>query len=460
VTARHRESSPRALTRYRTLLIALIAVFLIGFVISRVFGAGGGDEPGTAGDATTTTTTLNDDRTGDTESTTTAQGDDNDTSTTLDDASADLGPLQEVRLEQIFEGFNQPVVLAAPAGDDRLFIVQRHGRMRILDEERNMTEPVFLDLTDTVLAGGIEQGLLGLAFHPDYADNGRFFVYYVDKGGRRQLSEFSVSEDDPNVADPDSEKVIFEYPHPENATDIRHYGGNVAFGPDGYLWVSMGDGADSRAQAQDPNTPYGTIVRIDVDQGDPYSIPPDNPFADGGGLGDVWAYGLRNPWRFAIDSVDGLIYIADVGHADEEEINVVPIDEGGYNFGWSDMEGDRCFHVTDCDPDDYTAPVLTYRHTAEEGDEDAVAGLSVSGGYVYRGAEIPELDGTYFYADWVSQWIRGFKYVDGEVTDDRDWTQDLGGEVGSVTSFGLDGHGELYVLTFEGGVYKFTAVRG
>jgi glucose/arabinose dehydrogenase len=461
VTARHRESTSRAQTRYRTLLVALIAVFAGGLLISQVFGAGPGDDPGAVGDTTTTTTVPDDSGTGDPEgSPTTTPGVDNGSSTTVAEGSSDLGPLQEIRLEQIFEGFNQPVVLTAPPGDDRLFIVQRHGRMRILDENHNMAEPAFLDLTDIVLAGGIEQGLLGLAFHPDYANNGRFFVYYVDKGGRRQLSEFAVSADDPNVADPDSEKIIFEYEQPENATDIRHYGGNVAFGPDGYLWVSMGDGADSRAQGQDPNTPYGTIVRIDVDSGDPYSVPPDNPFVDGGGMGDVWAYGLRNPWRFSIDAVEGLIYIGDVGHADEEEINVVPIDEGGYNFGWSDMEGDRCFHVSDCDPNDYTSPVLTYRHSAGEDEEDAVVGLSVSGGYVYRGDEIPELHGTYFYSDWVTQWIRGFKFVDGEVTEDRDWTEDLGGEVGSVTSFGLDGHGELYLLTFEGGVYKFTAVRG
>jgi glucose/arabinose dehydrogenase len=165
---------------------------------------------------------------------------------------------------------------------------------------------------------------------------------------------------------------------------------------------------------------------------------------------DVWAYGLRNPWRFSIDPVDGLIYVADVGHADQEEVNVVPVAEGGYNFGWSDMEGTRCFHQQDCNPDDYTSPVVTYTH--EEG-------LSITGGFVYRGSEIPELDGTYFYSDWVSQWIRGFKFVDGQVTEEKDWTEDLGGKVGSVTTFGLDGHGELYLATYEGGVYKFTAVR-
>jgi glucose/arabinose dehydrogenase len=445
VTARHRQPPTPDQARYRVLLLTLIAVFLVGFFFLRVLGIGSGDVEG-ANDTTTTTQEAGSD-----DAATTTTADDDGSTTTVGDATPELGPLEQVRLEQIFDGFRQPVHLAAPTGDDRLFVVQRVGVIRILDESRTMLEPAFLDLTDQVLAGGIEQGMLGLDFHPEYAENGRFFVYYTDKGGRRQLSEFTVSADDPNVADAASERVIFEYEHPENATDIRHYGGNVAFGPDGYLWVSMGDGADSRAQGQDPNTPFGTVVRIDVDSGDPYGIPPDNPFVDGSGMADVWAYGLRNPWRFAIDPVDRLIYIADVGHADQEEVNVVSIDEGGYNFGWSDMEGERCFHLSECDPDDYTMPALIYTH--EEG-------LSITGGHVYRGEEIPELHGTYFYSDWVQQWIRGFRFVDGEVTEARDWTEDLAGPVGSVTSFGLDGHGELYVTTYEGGVYKFTAIRG
>lgn len=453
MTARHREPLSPAQARYRVLLIALIAVFLIAFLFLRVLGSGGEEDPPEAVvDTTTTTAAQNPGTEGPGSSSTTTPTNTTGSNTTVPGTQpTDLGELQEVRLDTIYEGLRQPVDLAAPDGDNRLFVVQRVGVIRILDEDRTLLDPAFLDLTDEVLAGGIEQGMLGLDFHPDYANNGRFFVYYTDKSGRRQLSEFTVSADDPNVADPDSEKVLFEYEQPPDATDIRHYAGNVAFGPDGYLWVSMGDGADSRDQGQDPNTPFGTIVRIDVDNGDPYSVPEDNPFVEEGGLADVWAYGLRNPWRFAIDPVDRLIYVADVGHADQEEVNVVPIDEGGYNFGWSDMEGDRCFHLSDCDADDYTSPVLIYTH--EEG-------LSITGGYVYRGAEIPELDGTYFYSDWVQQWIKGFKYVDGEVTQARDWTQDLGGPVGSITSFGLDGHGELYVTTYEGGVYKFSAVRG
>lgn len=449
MTARHRQPLSPDQARYRVLLIALIAVFLVGFVFLRVLGVGGGggDEPGAAADTTTTTANPG---TGGTDTSTSTPEEGSPSTTVGDTQPPDLGPLQEIRLEPIFDEFNQPVAMAAPDGDDRIFVVQRVGVIRILDASRTMLDPAFLDLTEQVLAGGIEQGMLGLDFHPQYAENGRFYVYFVDKGGNRQLSEFTVSADDPNVADPASERVIFEFEHPVNASDIRHYGGNVAFGPDGYLWVSMGDGADSRAQGQDPNTPYGTIVRIDIDSGDPYSVPPDNPFVEEGGMPEVWAYGLRNPWRFAIDPVDNLVYIADVGHADQEEINVVPLAEGGHNFGWSDMEGDRCFHLSGCDGSNYTSPTLIYSH--EEG-------LSVTGGYVYRGDEIPEIAGTYFYADWVHQWIRGFEYVDGEATEARDWTEELGGPVGQVTSFGLDGHGELYVLTFEGGVYKFTAVR-
>jgi len=448
VTARHRDPVSPAQARYRVLLIALVAIFVIGFLFLRVLGSGGGETPPAAED--TTTTSAGNDGTVEPGTSTTVPGDTSST-TVPGTTPSDLGELREVTLDTVFEGFNfQPSAVGAPVGDDRIFVMQRHGTIRVLDAERNLVEENFIDLTDRVLAGGIEQGLLGMAFHPDYANNGRFFVYYTDKGGNRQLSEFAVSADNPNLADRESEKVIFEYEQPENATDIRHYGGNLTFGPDGYLWVSMGDGADSRVQGQDPNTPYGTIVRIDVDSGDPYSVPPDNPFVDGGGLADVWAYGLRNPWRFSIDAVDGLIYIADVGHADQEEVNVVPIAEGGYNFGWSDMEGTRCFHLSDCDPAQYTAPAVTYTH-----DE----GLSITGGYVYRGAEIPELAGTYFYSDWVQQWIKGFKYVDGEVTEARDWTADLGGPVGSITSFGLDGHGEMYAVTYEGGLYKFTAVR-
>jgi glucose/arabinose dehydrogenase len=425
----------------------MLAVLIVGAVFFRGSASNDGAADDTTPVAAETTTTT--EGTGTTAVTTPGGS----TSTTLDgDAGPDpdLPPLKEVVLELVSDGFRQPSGITAPIGDDRLFVLQRVGVIRILDADRLMADPAFLDISDRVLAGGIEQGLLGLAFHPDYDNNGKFYVYYTDRGGRRQLSQFSTSVSDPNRARSDSEVVLLELEQPPNATDIRHYGGQVVFGPDGYLWLSLGDGADSRAQGQDPDTLYGTIIRIDVDSGDPYAIPVDNPFVAGGGAPEVWAYGLRNPWRFSIDPVHRLIYIADVGHADQEEVDVLPIDEGGFNLGWSDMEGTRCFHKQDCDPSDYTSPVITYSHEV---------GLSITGGFVYRGDEIPELRGTYFYSDWVRQWIRSFKLLDGQVTEERDMTEELGGPVGQINSFGLDGHGELYFVTHEGQIYRFTAVR-
>jgi len=443
VSARHRQPASPAQARLRALIIALLAIFIIAFFFLRGSGEGAGPEATVPPVGSGSTTAPSDTASTVPGSLTTVPG-------ATSSTASNLPALQGVRLETLAQDLRQPTVLTSPPGDDRLFVVERVGVIRILDANRELLGPAFIDLTDRVLANGIEQGLLGLAFHPDYANNGRFFVYYTDQGGRRQLSEFQVSVSDPNLASPDTERVLVELEQPPDATDIRHYAGQLAFGPDGYLWMAMGDGADSRDQGQDPNTMFGAISRIDVDGGDPYGIPPENPFVGGGGAGEVWAYGLRNPWRFSIDSGDGLIYIADVGHADQEEINVLPIDEGGFNLGWSDVEGTRCFHVQDCDLANYTAPVITYSH--EEG-------CSVTGGYVYRGTEIPELAGTYFYSDWCSQWIRSFKYAGGQVTEERDWSADLG-QLGQINTFGVDASGELYLATHnEGIVARFVADR-
>jgi glucose/arabinose dehydrogenase len=445
VSARHREPAPTAQSRLRALVIALVAIFLIGFFFLRGSGEGGGPEETQPPVAGNTSTTLAPDGNG---STVPVTG-----GTTLPPGSSstadNLPELQQVRFESLTGDVRQPTAITTPPGDDRLFIVERFGVILMMDANRELQDTPFLDLTDRVLAGGIEQGLLGLAFHPDYANNGRFYVYYTDQGGRRQVSEFQVSVSDPNIASPDTERVLIELEQPPDATDIRHYGGQLAFGPEGYLWIAMGDGADSRDQGQDPNTMFGAVSRIDVDGGDPYGIPPENPFVDGGGAGEVWAYGLRNPWRFSIDPNDGLIYIADVGHADQEEVNVLPIAEGGFNLGWSDVEGTRCFHVQDCDLSNYTSPAITYTH--EEG-------CSVTGGHVYRGAAIPELAGTYFYSDWCSQWIRSFKFANGQVTEEQDWSEQLG-ELGQINTFGTDSAGELYAGTHEGIVARLAADR-
>jgi hypothetical protein len=312
-----------------------------------------------------------------------------------------------------------------------------------------MLDEPFLDLRDRVGSNGIEQGLLGLAFHPEYATNGRLFVYHVDTSGNRQLSEYTVS-DDPNRADRDSEKVIFELPQPAASVDIRHYAGAVHFGPDGYLYVSLGDGADGKNQGQDPNTMYASIVRLDVDSGDPYTIPPTNPFVGGGGAAEVWAYGLRNPWRFSIDAAAELLFVADVGQSNWEEVDVVPLGEGGYNFGWPVTEGNHCFSPADCDMTGITLPVFEYDHSNRS--------CSITGGFVYRGSAIPEVAGHYFYADWCGLWVRSFRYETGAVVDEQDWSDDLV-EAGQINSFGVDGFGELYIANFEGTIARIVPVR-
>ena len=451
MTDRERRPPGSPQTSLRLLLIILLAVFAVVFLVSR--GGGSGTDPTTPPiDADTTTTT--DPGTGITEPQTGTTAPDTASSTT-----ASLAPLIGLGLEVIDEDYNQPTAVRAPAGDDRLFVVQRVGVIRAIDANNEMLDPAFLAIDDRVLVDGIEQGLLGLAFHPDFANNGRFFVYYVNRQGQRQLSEFTVSADDPNRADPESERVLFALDHPENATDIRHYAGDIHFGPDGYLWVSSGDGADARGQGQNPDTMFAAIIRIDVDQGDPYGIPGDNPFVDGGGAPEVWAYGLRNPYRFWIDPVDGFVYIGDVGLETWEEINAVPLDEGGgYNFGWGNMEGTRCLFEADCNPDDYTQAVLAYPNSIQSPDSDQPEGCAVTGGVVYRGSEIPELVGHYFYADWCSGWVRSFRLVDGQPTEITDLTEDLG-EIGQVNGFGIGGDGEMYLVTHDGDVAKFVARR-
>lgn len=432
------------MARLRLLVVLLLVVFVVVFFVLR--GGGESDPNSPVGAPSTEPESVT------TESVTTEPD-------TAPGTTSGSSPLQGLALEVIDENYNQPTAVRAPPGDDRLFVVQRVGVIRVIDTNNEMLDPAFLAIDDRVLVEGIEQGLLGLAFHPDFAANGRFFVYYVNRQGQRQLSEFSVSPDDPNRADLDSESVLFQLDQPSDATDIRHYAGDVHFGPDGYLWVSSGDGADARGQGQNPETMFAAILRIDVDQGDPYGIPPDNPFVDGGGAPEVWAYGLRNPYRTWVDPVDGIIYIGDVGLETWEEINAVPVDEGGgYNFGWANIEGSRCLFEAECDADDYTQAVLAYPNSIRNPESDHPDGCAVTGGVVYRGSEIPEIDGHYFYSDWCGQWIRSFRLVDGQVTDETDWTDDLG-EIGQVNSFGVGGDGEMYLVTHEGNVARFVARR-
>lgn len=363
------------------------------------------------------------------------------TTTTDAPTTTTLAPLQALELDLVSEGLTQPIMLVSPPNDPRRFVAERTGVISILDEEGQAIDDPFLDLRDRVNSGGIEQGLLGLVFHPDYSSNGRFFVYYYRQGVEQtQLSEFVVGGD-PDHADPSSERPLLAIDKPTG----RHNGGMLTFGPDGYLWMSLGEGGAASVNSQDPNRLLSSILRLDVDSGDPYAIPDDNPYVAGGGAPEVWAKGLRNPWRFSID--DGLIYIGDVGHSDYEEIDVVSLAGAPYNFGWLRMEGNHCFQ-RGCDAvaENLTLPVVEYTHSE---------GCSVTGGFVYRGAAIPELTGHYFYSDWCGEWVRSFLFLNGEVTDHQ--TRFEG--VGQVNSFGLDSDGELYILTYEGAVQKLVSIR-
>ena len=344
----------------------------------------------------------------------------------------------ELALDTVVSGLTAPVHLTAPDGDDRLFSVEQPGRIRII-ADGTLLQPPFLDIADSVSASG-ERGLLSVAFHPDYASSGRFYVDYTDNDGDTRIVEYTVSAD-PNVADPASAELVLRVPQPYS----NHNGGLVTFGPDGYLWVGMGDGGsggDPQANGQDPSTLLGAMLRLDVDGGDPYAIPADNPFVDGGGAPAVWAYGLRNPWRYSIDPAEGLVYIADVGQSAWEEVHVEDAGAPGLNYGWNILEGSHCFGATECDRTGLEVPAHEYSHAE---------GCSITGGHVYRGSELPGLQGRYFYGDFCEGWIRSFRYEAGGATDHV--SHELG-DIGRILSFGRDAAGELYVLTGAGTVYR------
>jgi len=346
-------------------------------------------------------------------------------------------PSGGIAVEVVAAGFDDPVHLVAPPGDPRLFVVERPGQVWVL-HDGTPTDTPFLDIRPLVGTGG-ERGLLSLAFHPDYAANGRFFVSHTDSAGDTRVVEYAVSED-PDRADPGSARNVLEVDQPFG----NHNGGKILFGPDGRLYVALGDGGsggDPLGHGQDPGTLLGALLRIDVDGGTPYTVPPDNPYVGVPGARDeLWAIGLRNPWRISFDEVEGVLYVADVGQNRWEEVNAVPAGEGGHNYGWNVMEGESCFQPTDCEPAGLTLPVLTYPIPAE--------GCAVIGGWVYRGEAIPEVVGHYFYSDWCAGWLRSFRLEGGEAVDRRSWEV---GSLGRVESFGKDADGELYLLSSEGG---------
>ena len=353
-----------------------------------------------------------------------------------------LAATAPVTLRPVVEGLERPVVVAhAGDGSGRLFLAQQGGAILVFDGFQVLPVP-FLDLSSSVSTGS-EQGLLGLAFHPDYEHNGFFYVNLTDLAGDTQILRFTVSADR-NVADPATAVPLLSVDQPY----ANHNGGQLAFGPDGKLWIGLGDGGsagDPGNRAQSRITLLGKILRIDVDQGLPYAIPLDNPFAsDPAARAEIWALGLRNPWRFSFDRLTGDLFIADVGQNAWEEVSFEPASSGGgRNYGWRRMEAGHCFNPgTNCDDGSLVPPILEYPHSQ---------GCSITGGYRYRGTAMPERLGTYFYGDFCSGRIWGGT----ENPETGAWTSTelLDSEL-SISTFGEDEQGELYVADLGGTLYR------
>jgi glucose/arabinose dehydrogenase len=352
--------------------------------------------------------------------------------------SAGLG----LRQELVAEGLQSPVFLTAPAGDARLFVVERRGRIRVVKGGALLPTP-FLDITSRVNFTG-ERGLLGMAFDPAYATSGRFYVYYVDAASDLRLEAFESTPGSDVASGAGS--LVLRIAHGGS----EHHGGNLAFGPDGMLYLAPGDGGccgDPRDNAQNTATLLGKLLRIDVHSA-PYAVPADNPFVGRAGVQPaIWGLGLRSPWRFSFDAPTGRLYLGDVGQDAREEVSVVPATRGGHNFGWPIMEGRSCYRpASGCATAGLTLPVLEYTHTE---------GCSVTGGYVYRGAAIPELAGHYLYADFCRGWIRSAR-VTGRGTalaagEQRTWPEL---QVPFIVSFGRDGFGELYMVANGGRIWR------
>lgn len=355
-----------------------------------------------------------------------------------------------LELELISNAFTEPVDIQN-AGDDRLFIVEQGGRIKILNSDGTVNATPFLNIS-TQVSNGSEQGLLGLAFHPDYANNGYFYVNYTDTGGDTQVSRFSVDPGDPNIALNGSEFPIIDYTQPFT----NHNGGSVHFGSDGYLYISAGDGGsggDPGNRAQNTELLLGKLLRIDVDNpggGNNYGIPADNPFeGDPVNAEEIWAYGLRNAWKFSFDSETDDVWIADVGQQDVEEINKQPGNAAGLNYGWRCYEGSQPYNTTNCPPmGDLTFPIAEYSSSTGSGN------CSVTGGYVYRGVVSPAMIGYYFAADVCSGRIFSVSPT-GDLFNHGTFG-------GSWVSFGEDVNKELYIADLSGEIYllKDTTIIG
>lgn len=336
----------------------------------------------------------------------------------------------------------RPMRLVAPPGDPRLFVLQQNGLVRAYDPD-GQPRGIFLDVVDSTLTG-FEQGLLGMAFAPDYATSGRFYINLIAPDGDTRIVRLRVRADDPDVADPASWETILVVDQPF----ANHNGGHLEFGPDGMLYVGLGDGGgpdDPENRAQDTTTLLGKMLRLDVATPTGYAIPPDNPLVGGPGRGEIWALGLRNPWSYAFDDLTGDLYLADVGQQFWEEIDLQPAgSRGGENYGWDILEGAHCHEPPDgCDATGLVLPIFEYAH-------DAVPPrCSISGGQVYRGAALPHLAGRYFFADWCSGEVWSIR-SDGQggVSEVVDWTPQLAppGGFRGVVAISRDARGELYLV--------------
>lgn len=354
----------------------------------------------------------------------------------------------EIELEQVASGLNSPVEITH-AGDQRLFIVERRGMIRILGEDGNLLPDDFININDRVANafGQSEQGLLGLAFHPNYTENGYFYLHYTANNDDGIVARYSVDPNNPNIADPESEVILMTLEQPYS----NHNGGCLKFGPDGYLYIGTGDGGsanDPGNRSQNPMNELGKMLRIDIDNGDPYAIPTDNPFVnDDETLDEIWAIGLRNPWKYSFDRETGDLWIADVGQNVWEEINMQPANStGGENYGWRCYEGFNDFNTNGCEgAENYTPPVVEYNH-------QGFTHCSVTGGFVYRGTQYPAMQGHYIYADYCSG-----RFWSTIQDANGDWqVQEVGSFPGyDISSFGQDINGELYVARLgQGRIYK------
>lgn len=333
----------------------------------------------------------------------------------------------------------------ADDGSNRIFVVEQAGKIKVFQNQKSVSQTkIFLDLTNQITSGG-ETGLLGLAFHPDYKDNGYFYVNYTAPNPLRTvISRFSVSNSNPDSADKNSELILLTY----NQPNPNHNGGCLAFGPDGFLYIATGDGGsfgDPMNNAQNINTFLGKILRIDVNNSQSplnYGIPQDNPFVDSSNIDvkkEIYAWGLRNPWRFSFDPVTGWLWAGDVGQSSWEEVDII---QNGKNYGWRCYEGNHTYDMTDCNGT-YESPIWEYSHSL---------GLSITGGYVYRGQNVPELEGKYIYGDYLSARVWSLEYDGINTTVNTQITI----ADGSITSFGEDENNELYLVSLDGNIYKFT----